>query len=382
MKSNTEFSRKYREGLRKYLQRSPDRKLTLALGERAMATGLEMLDIARIHEEWLNSETRGSFQGAKLAERIKRANAFFAEVITPIERTHRVAQEAAAQLDQLKEILNKRTAELAASNQQLKKEIGQRASIEAALKKSERHYGKLLKESGRLQEQLRHLSHQILSTQEEERKKISRELHDQIAASLTGINLELNALKSQVTGNNRALRRKIVNTQRLVQNSVEIIHRFARELRPTTLDDLGLIPALHSFTKSLSKQTGIRVRLTLFAAVEELDNQKRTVLYRVAQEALTNVAKHARATEVDIDIAKVKDGFSLMIKDNGKSFHVERLLYNRKSKRLGLLGMRERVEMVGGHFRVESEVGKGTTVYAAIPIHNVRGNGSGSQFRT
>jgi len=377
MKSKlSRFSSKYRAGLRGYLRGNPDLKPARALGRQAVATRLEMLEVARIHGDSLGAETELSGPGRSRAGLIKRAGSFFAEVILPIEGKHRGAREAAVRLNDLIQTLSKRTMELAVSNQELKKEIERRAEIEAALKKSERHYTQLLGESGRLQEQLRYLSHQILSAQEEERKRISRELHDRIAASLTGINLELTALRNEATGNNQTLKRKIARTQRLVQNSVEVIHAFARDLRPTALDDLGLIPALHSFTKNFLKQTGIRVRLKVFAAVEELDSSKRTVLYRVTQEALTNVLKHARASEVEVDIVKLGDAVNLSIQDNGKSFQVERLLYNHENKRLGLLGMRERVEMVGGSFRVQSARGQGTTVHASIPIHNNRGNGS------
>jgi signal transduction histidine kinase len=380
MKNNVrEFAGKYRAALGGYIQGQSNLDPARALGEQALAAGFEMLDLARVHEEALSSAALLSKPGASLAREIRKASLFFAEVITPIERTHRGAQEAAVELGQLNQILHRRTAELAASNQELKAEIRRRAQIEKALRKSERHHRELLKDSGLLQEQLRYLSRQILSAQEEERKKISRELHDQIAAALTGINLELNDLKAEVSGNNNALRRKIASTQRLVQNSVEVIHRFARELRPMTLDDLGLIPALHSFTKTLSKQIGIRIALTIFAAVEELDIGKRTILYRVAQEALTNIAKHAAATRIEVNIIKRGDAVILSVKDDGKSFNVERLLYNDKNRRLGLLGMRERIEMVGGRFTVDSVRGRGTSVHASIPIENVKGNGSSTR---
>jgi signal transduction histidine kinase len=177
-------------------------------------------------------------------------------------------------------------------------------------------------------------------------------------------------LKAEATVDTKGLQKKISSTQRLVEKSVDIVHRFARELRPTVLDDLGLIPALHSFVKSFSKQTRVHVRLTVYAAVEQLDSVKRTVLYRVAQEALTNVARHARASRVDVSIQKLPRAVGLTIKDNGKSFQVERVLHAKKNKRLGLLGMRERVEMVGGSLRVESAPGKGTTIRAEIPFTN------------
>jgi signal transduction histidine kinase len=224
-----------------------------------------------------------------------------------------------------------------------------------------------------MQEQLRHLTRQLLLAQEEERKKISRELHDEIAQTLTGINVQLATLKTEATTNIKGLRKKIARTQRMVEKSVDIVHRFARELRPTVLDDLGLIPALHSFVKSLAKRTGIHIHLTVFAAVEKLAGDKRTVLYRVAQEALTNVARHAQASLVDLSIVKLPDSICMKIRDDGKSFQVDRMLNARKNKRLGLLGMRERVEMVGGSFRVESAPGKGTTIRAQIPFTNGKG---------
>jgi signal transduction histidine kinase len=362
------FSRKYQAELRSFLEGNSKLELARSLGQGAMAAGLELLDLAGIHEQALSAEIELSGPGQSVTSVLKKASLFFAEVITPIEQTHRGAREAAVDLFQLNQSLKKRTAELAASNQELKQEIKRRASIEKALRKSEQHHSELLEKSARLQEQLRYLSHQILSTQEEERKKISRELHDQIAATLTGINLELSALKGQATGNNNALKAKIASTQRLVQNSVEIIHRFAIELRPASLDDLGLIPALHSFTKNLSKQAGIRIRLTVFAAVEKLDIATRTILYRVTQEALTNVAKHAKASLAEVNIEKLEKTVALTVKDNGKSFNVDRLIYPRASKGLGLLGMRERVEMIGGNFRVESTRGQGTTIHAKIPL--------------
>jgi len=214
---------------------------------------------------------------------------------------------------------------------------------------------------------LRFLSHEILYTQEEERKKISRELHAEIAAKLSIIHVELYGLKLRATGNSRDLKTKIETTQKLVQDAVDVIHRFARDLRPTALDDLGLIPALHSFTKTLSKQSGMLIRVIIFAGVEALDNETRTVLYRVSQEALTNVAKHAVASHAEISIAEVGNSVLLKIKDNGKSFNVERALYQKGKKRLGLLGMRERAEMVGGIFSIESAQGQGTTISAKIP---------------
>jgi signal transduction histidine kinase len=223
-----------------------------------------------------------------------------------------------------------------------------------------------------LQEQLRQLSRQILSTQEEERKRISRELHDVIAQTLTGINVRLAALKKEAAINTHHLDRNIGRTQRLVEKSVDIVHQFARELRPAVLDDLGLIPALHSFVKIFSKRTQLHVHLKAFARIEQLDIAKRTVLFRVAQEALTNVARHAHAHRVEVSFQKLHSAARMEIMDDGKSFQVERTLNAKGNKRLGLLGMRERVEMVGGTFCVESASGRGTTVRVEIPFAHIR----------
>jgi signal transduction histidine kinase len=116
------------------------------------------------------------------------------------------------------------------------------------------------------------------------------------------------------------------------------------------------------------QQTGIRVHFTTFAGVEALDGTRRTVLYRVVQEALTNVARHAKAKRVDVSIRGFSKGVRLEVKDDGKSFVAERALHARQSKRLGLLGMKERVEMVGGDFTIESARGQGTTIRAQIPF--------------
>jgi len=111
-----------------------------------------------------------------------------------------------------------------------------------------------------------------------------------------------------------------------VEISVNAVHRFARELRPAVLDDLGLIPALHAYNESLAKRKKLKIQLTAFGGVEALASAKRTVLYRVAQEALNNVARHARATQVKMSICKIPGGIRMEISDNGKSFQVEKRL--------------------------------------------------------
>jgi signal transduction histidine kinase len=364
------LSRLYRAALKAHLKQGRHASLDSArgLGSEALDAGFETLDLAKFHEQILIAEILPGCRAAKRSALIKQAGIFFAVAITPIEKTHRSARDATAQLKKFIETLSQRTVELAAANLELSLEIGQRKVAEAALQKSERHYSELLKQSEHLQEQLRRLSRQILSAQEDERKRISRELHDVIAQTLTGINIRLATLKKEASINTKGLDRNIARTQRLVEKSVNIVHQFARELRPAVLDDLGLIPALHSFVKLFSKRTQIHVHLKAFADVEQLSNDQRTILYRVAQEALNNVSSHAEASRVDLSILKLAKCVCMKIKDDGKSFDMERVSKAKGRKRLGLLGMRERVEMVGGTFCVESAPGKGTTIQVEIPF--------------
>jgi PAS domain S-box-containing protein len=286
-------------------------------------------------------------------------------------------------LENLTDITGRKAAEktqrrldvLAASNRKLEQEIVRRQTVEESLKKSQQDQSRMLAESRQLQEQLRQLSHQVLHAQEEERKRISRELHDVIAQTLTGINIRLATLKKEAGRNTQGFDRTIARTQQLVEKSVSLVHDFARELRPAVLDDIGLIPALHTFMKNFTGQTGVLTRLTAFADVEKLETTGRTVLFRIAQEALTNVARHAKASRVEVNIEKFADAIRMKINDDGKSFKADHALHASTGKRLGLLGMRERLEMIGGSFEVESSPGKGTTIIAQIPLQKRGGGG-------
>ena len=363
-------SRRYVAALRKHLGQGARTSIRTAgtLGREAVAAGLETSALAKIHEQALIRLVSPSDSAGVKDGKIAQAATFFIAALKPFDNTRRAAVEKSGHLTRLNGTMHLRTVELADAKRQLRREFLRRKTLEAALKKSEQHYGQLLKKSRRVQEQLRRLSHEILFAQEQERKRISRELHDEIGQTLTAINVKLATLTKEATVTARDFKRAISSTQRLVEKSMSRVHRVARELRPPLLDELGLIPALHAHMKAFTRQTGVLIRFRTLAAVEQLNMDRRTVLYRVAQEALANIDRHANASLVNVDIERVKNVVRMEIHDNGSSFDVKRVLAAKKIARLGLLGMRERVEMVGGRFDVESEPGKGTTIRAQIPF--------------
>jgi PAS domain S-box-containing protein len=262
--------------------------------------------------------------------------------------------------------LRKQAEELSSHNLKLKKEIVRREKIEEALRAQRKEQSVLLKQSRLQQRQLRELSHRVLHAQEEERKQISRELHDVITQTLVGINVHLAILERGSIEAPAATRRQITKTQLLVKKAVKIVHDFARKLRPTMLDDLGLIPALHTYLEQFMADTGIRSSLRASAELE-LTTFMRTTLYRIALGALTNVARHSKASIVEVTIESNKDLILMTIKDNGKGFHVTENSQSRKKTRLGLIGMIERAEMIGGRFQVISAPDQCTIIKVEIP---------------
>lgn len=253
-------------------------------------------------------------------------------------------------------------AVMTASNVKLKKEIIRRKAVEEVLHLTRAEETRLLKQSRQQELRLRDLSHQVLQVQEAERKRISRELHDIIAQTLVGINVHVSALAQETKEKISGLHERIANTQSMVEKSLEIVHKFAHELRPSILDDLGLIPALQTSLKIFMEETGIRCSLKAFAGIEKVPELIRTTFYRIAQEALVNVAKHSKASAVEILIENLDGSISMEITDNGQGFEIDKSQPSKKKGRLGLVGMRERAEMIGGDFSIASAPGAPTTV--------------------
>lgn len=249
------------------------------------------------------------------------------------------------------------------------RDITERKRSEQAVAQSEEHYRDLFHQAYQMQENLRRLSNRILQVQEQERARISRDLHDEVGQALTAINMNLAVLRNSLAASPPDIERRIGDTQALIEQTMVSIHNFSRELRPAILDDLGLLPALRNHIKAFSERTGLDVRLhpTQPDSIEQLDSERKIVVYRVVQEGLNNVARHACARKVDIAIAGSVHDVRLQINDDGRGFSLEPRP-DSAPRQLGLLGLAERVRLVGGEFNVASVPGRGTTLRAAIPF--------------
>jgi signal transduction histidine kinase len=222
-----QLSQRYVAALRKYLKQGPRASLqpALGLGRQASAFGLETLKLARIHERALVTLKLSKSKNGLL----KRSEIFFTEAIIPIVETHRAARESRITLNRLNEMLGQRTEELAATNRQLQRGVARRKVMEDAAEKSGKHHNKCLEESLQLQKRLRQLTHRVMAAHEDERQNISRELRDEIAQTLLGINVRLLSLKQQSRLNTKGFKNEIASTQRLVVKSAKSVRRVARE---------------------------------------------------------------------------------------------------------------------------------------------------------
>lgn len=358
------LERRYRTQLSTHLRAGATRDRTDAgrLGRDARALGIATLTLARIHDRAVAAITarkRGAPALTKAAT--ARAESFFALAASTGAPARAAADGSPAS--------NGRSLDGARSlRAELRQEVARRKSVQTALDESERNHAILAKQSRRMEERLRHLSRRLLNAQEEERIRISRDLHDAIGQTLVGINVGLATLQHEAMTDSKELVEGIAMTQALVERSLRSVHEFARDLRPTVLDDLGLVPALRAHAIAFAERTGLEVRFAGAPDVTRLPPATRIALFRVAQEALTNVARHARARTVSVALRRLPSALRLEVRDDGQSFDVARVGRSRKNQHLGLLGMQERMDMVGGRFAVESVAGKGTTVRAEVPL--------------
>ena len=212
-------------------------------------------------------------------------------------------------------------------------------------------------------QELQQLSARLVEVQEDERRSISRELHDEVGQALTGVLVEMANLSTLIrTGNQTALLGKAAEIKREVENSISVVRNMALLLRPSMLDDLGLVPALQWQAREVSKRAGVRVKVAAEGVSEELPEEHKTCIYRVVQEALHNCVQHAGAKNVVITVEQKADKLTLSIQDDGKGFRPT------QEKGMGLLGIQERVSHLSGIFAVQSEPGQGTELRVQLPL--------------
>ena len=213
------------------------------------------------------------------------------------------------------------------------------------------------------EEKLRRLAAHLISVREEERAHIAREIHDELGQVLTGLKMEVTWLAKRLK--EQPLIDKTDSMCKLIDSSVQTVRKIATGLRPEMLDDMGLVAAVGWQAKEFQKRTGIRARVALPPESARVDIDVSTTMFRIFQEILTNVARHSRATRVDVDLAIGEERVSLAVADNGVGI-AEDELHGRKS--LGLLGMHERALLFGGEVKISGAAGEGTRVLVSIPI--------------
>jgi PAS domain S-box-containing protein len=214
-------------------------------------------------------------------------------------------------------------------------------------------------------EQLREFAAGIEAVREEERTRVAREIHDELGQALTVIKLDLSWLQTKPLRNQREFRKKVKSMMDHVDNTIERMRKIVSELRPSILDDLGLIPAIEWQVKEFQKRTGIRSQLRSNVEEADVTPDRSAAVFRVVQEALTNIMRHARAKSVQVGLKKENGLLTITVRDNGQGME-EHAITDVKS--LGILGMKERILRVGGDFKIHSTPGKGTRVQIVLGI--------------
>jgi PAS domain S-box-containing protein len=219
-------------------------------------------------------------------------------------------------------------------------------------------------------EQLRELSARLLSIREEERTHISREIHDELGQALTALKMDVAWLQRHLEPDQTALLARTEVMCELIDTTVQTVRRISTELRPAILDDLGLLPALEWQLEEFQRRTAIQSRLACKPEEEiALDAEGRTTAFRIFQEALTNVARHANASHVEIRLEETTDHLVLCIQDDGRGITDGEI---NDPQSIGLLGMRERALRHGGEVEVDGQPGQGTTVVLRLPLGTTR----------
>lgn len=210
--------------------------------------------------------------------------------------------------------------------------------------------------------QLQELTGFLQTVREEERSHIAREIHDELGQALTALRIDLGWLRGKCAGNDPRIEERLSSSFQLVVRTLDAVRRISEDLRPGMLDNLGLAAALEHHVAKFSELAGIPCQLTMNRDEFEVGDKLATAVFRLVQEALTNVARHAAARRVAVQIVDLGDTIQLTVQDDGCGIALPV-----GKKTFGLLGMRERVNMLGGRFEIESEPGKGTRIGAWLP---------------
>ena len=258
----------------------------------------------------------------------------------PVDETDEIGQLAGA-FNAMAVQVDKRSAEIRSLSDHLQRQSAQR--------------GELLK--------------RLITAQEDERKRVARELHDELGQALTGLAFQAEAMGKLIPNDTRRAIIQLDQTRKLINATTEQMYNLILDLRPSILDDLGLPAALHTHARHLLSGSGIDFQLETNALTGRLQPELETVLYRIFQEALTNVVRHAGASEIRMVLSCPSDTFYGSIADNGRGFDLECLHLEMDNGRgFGMLGMQERVAIFNGNMQIQSEPGRGTSIHIAIPI--------------
>jgi signal transduction histidine kinase len=334
------LAQEYKSCLQDYLDGGEEAALQRAyeLGRRALAEGLGVLEMVTIHGEALGKVLFGALKPEE-SVRVVKAAEFSVESLSPFEMTYRAFQEANVKL--------------------------------------------------------RLLSEHLQSVREDERSQMARDIHDELGQALTCLKMDLSWLSnrlsddaSKISPSNGAAAsarrfrsksrggKKSVAQESLLEKTkamlkftdetIETVRRISQELRPSSLDDLGLSAAMEWQAQEFQTRTGIACALTLPSNDVAMDRKRSTAMFRIFQETLTNVARHSNATHVSIILKKESGGMSLIVKDNGRGITEGEIS---DSKSLGLVGMRERALLLGGEFCIKGVPEKGTIVNVRVPTH-------------
>ena len=311
-----------------FIAKPPDYKMLILTLERAVKKKELTQELNRVQENWretMKELQREISQRKQTEEEIKKLN---------VELEQRVIE---------------RTSQLEDSNKQLRSEIIERGRIEETLQ--------------RYAEQLKALSHRLAEVQEEERRYMAKELHDEIGQALTGISLSLVSMAGMSA---KEIRKRLKEAQSLVSGLLDRVRNMSLTLRPAMLDDFGLLPTLLWHFKRYTAQTSIPIHFRQRCLDTRFRPEIETAVYRIVQEALTNIARHACAAEAEVITLVEGDMLVVTVEDKGVGFEPEAVIVMKES--VGLSGMRERLALLGGRLKIDSAPGRGTRLRAEIPL--------------